>query len=506
LVVRLLEENAALREENAALREEIARLKGLKGRPDIKPSGMEKGTGPKAKRGRRGRRGVKRVAIDEDRIVPVEVPSGSRFKGYEDFVVQDLVIRSHGIRYRRERWVTPAGETVVAPLPEGIAGHFGPQLQRFVLMQYHQGQVTVTRLVEMLQALGVDISKRQVMRLLIAGREDFQAEARDVLRAGLAGAAWITVDDTGARHKAANGVCTQIGNDRFAWFATTGSKSRLNFLELLHTGYDDYVINEEALAYICERGRAGPLIPLLGAHEDKHFADSAAWHAHLERLGLTKLKRALDPVCIATEAALWGSITAHGLIADTVILSDGAPQFNVARHGLCWVHTERLVHTLDAFTAKNRAAKEQIQDLIWRFYASLKDYCRDPTLQRKAALEARFDHIFARRTGFATLDSLLKRLHAKKDQLLVVLDRPEAPLHTNGSENDLRCQVTKRKISGGTRSDRGRECRDAFLALMKTCAKNNISFWHYLGDRLSAPGAPTVPRLPDLVHQIPASA
>ena len=78
-------------------------------------------------------------------------------------------------------------------------------------------------------------------------------------------------------------------------------------------------------------------------------------------------------------------------------------------------------------------------------------------------MRARFDRIFKRRTGFATLDRLLARLHANKAELLMVLDRPEIPLHTNGSENDIRCHVTKRKISGGTRSDTGRDCRDAFL-------------------------------------------
>ena len=124
----------------------------------------------------------------------------------------------------------------MAPLPPGVSGHFGPELRRFVLMQYHQGQVTVPRLMAMLQAIGVNISKRQVVRLLIAGQDAFLAEARDVLRTGLETASWITVDDTGARHKGANGVCTQIGNDHLAWFGTTGSKSRLNFLDLLRAG------------------------------------------------------------------------------------------------------------------------------------------------------------------------------------------------------------------------------------------------------------------------------
>src|SRR5271169_6414281 len=119
--------------------------------------------------------------------------------------------------------------------------------------------------------------------------------------------------------------------------------------------------------------------------------------------------------------------------------------------------------------------------------------------KRKAALRARFDRIFKRKTGFVTLDRLLARLNANKLELLMVLDRPEIPLHTNGSENDIRCHVTRRKISAGTRSDIGRDCRDAFLGLAKTCAKLEIAFWDYLGDRLAIPGAHTVPRLPEII-------
>ena len=204
---------------------------------------------------------------------------------------------------------------------------------------------------------------------------------------------------------------------------------------------------------------------------------------------------------IATEGALWGSIKAHGLLPDTVIVSDDAGQFNVGRHALCWVHAERLVHKLETFTDDKRAAQQRIRSLIWWFYDDLKAYRRDPTLQRKAALRARFDRIFRRRTGFATLDRLLARLLANKNELLMVLDHPEIPLHTNGSENDIRCQVTKRKISGGTRSDHGRDARDTFLSLLKTCDKLGIRFWDYLGDRLAVDAAKAVPHLPTIVAQ-----
>ena len=509
LVVKQWEETAELQRMVAALRDEIARLKGGPGRPNIKPSGMERATepkpGPRGEGRPKGGGKTAKLAIHEEQTIKVKAPRGSRFKGYTSFIVQDLMIRSHVVRFRCERWLTPDGDTMTAPLPAGIHGHFGPELRRFVLTQYHQGQVTVPRLVALLRALGIFISKRQVVRLLIAGQDGFLAEARDVLRAGLSSAAWITADDTGARHKTTNGFCTQIGNAHFTWFGTTASKSRLNFLELLRAGHGDYVINADALAYMRQRALAEHVIARLVEHPDQCFADQAAWSAHLERLGIAALKVNPDPVLIATESALWGSIKAHGFLPNTVIVSDDAGQFNVGRHGLCWVHAERLVHKLDTFTDEQRVAQRRIRALIWRFYRDLKAYRDHPTKQRKAALRARFDRIFTRRTGFVTLDRLLARLHANKAELLMVLERPEIPLHTNGSENDIRCQVTKRKISGGTRSGTGRDCRDAFLALAKTCGKLGIAFWDYLGSRLAIPGQPEIPYLPRIVRHRCAS-
>ena len=292
LVEQLLREVSALRErvtalevENAALREENTRLKGLKGRPKLKPSGMDEATNSakgKGKRKKRKRASRRSPVVNEEHKLSVAAPAGSRFKGYDDFpwlalaagqpernMAQDLRLEARVIRYRRERWLTPDGELLVAPLPAGLRGHFGAELVRFILLQHHQGQVTTDRIVQMLNSVGLVISKRQVLRLLSDDVGAFCNEACAVLRAGLESADWITVDDTGARHRNRNGVTTQIGDDRFTFFKTTFSKSRKNFLELLRAGYQDYVINAEALAYMRERYLAGAVIEQLDGHAQK---------------------------------------------------------------------------------------------------------------------------------------------------------------------------------------------------------------------------------------------
>jgi len=503
LLVELFGEVATLKQTVGEQREEIARLKGLKGRPNIKPSGMEKGTTqPKpGKPGQQSGRGkvTPRVKV-EDEVIRIEVPPGSVFKGHEPFLVQDLVISANATRYLRERWVTPEGRTILAPLPQGIEGHFGPELRRFVLVQYHQGQSTMPRLLAFLRSVGVSISKRQLVRLLNENHEGLIAEAQDVLRAGLETSPWVTVDDTGARHAGKNGFCTQIGNEWFTWFRTRSSKSRMNFLDLLRAGHTDYVLNDDAYDYMRNQGLPAAMIARLQAEPQTRFSDQTAWQAHLDRLGFNALKVTPEPVRVATEGALWGSVQTHEFLCDAVILSDDAGQFNIGQHALCWVHAERLVHKLDTFNDQHRAAQTRVRSLIWDFYADLKAYQLKPAKRRAVALRARFDRIFLRRTGFVMLDRLLARLHANKAELLKVLERPEIPLHTNRSENDIRCYVTRRKVSAGTRSDIGRDCRDAFLSLAKTCDKLGIAIWDYLGSRFKVVGAAIIEPLDHYVR------
>lgn len=356
LVTQFLVRRAALEEENRALRDENAQLKALPKRPKLAPGGMDQATNPDnrgkvmaaRRQKRRGRDGKRTPPATEERTLTVAVPPGSRRKGYQPYTVQDLALTPRVIRYRRERWVTPDGQEIVAPLPQEVTGHFGPGVVRFVLMQHVQGQVTAERLLSQLQAFGLRISKGQVIALLNQNNAAFHAEKDALLQAGLATARWVTVDDTGARHAHSNQTTTHIGDDRFAWFATRACKSRLNFLELLRAGRPDYMINAAAEAYMIEHKVPDAVIALLVGHERRSFADQAAWEAHLASVDVGGQRR---PV---SEAAVVGAITERGWLGATVIVSADAGQFDVLTHALCWIHAERHLRRLVCVTEEQR--------------------------------------------------------------------------------------------------------------------------------------------------------
>ncbi len=118
-------DNTRLKVDNQLLRDEIARLKNLPPRPPFKPSGMEQATSdrtvgnkgkPKRRRGPKG----DTDSVTREEVLPVAAPPGSRFKGYKDCMVRDLVVRAEVVRYRRECWLTPDGRTITASLPAGV--------------------------------------------------------------------------------------------------------------------------------------------------------------------------------------------------------------------------------------------------------------------------------------------------------------------------------------------------------------------------------------------------
>lgn len=490
------------------LRDEIAILKGQKPRPQIAPSRLEqplprpRGAEGQKRPGSEKRPKNAQLTITREFHIPLaNPPPGSVSKGYEAYIVQELVLRAEVTRYLRERIVTPDGQSLLAPLPADVlpGKHFGPNLIRYILYQYHHNHVTQPLLQDELAELGIVISAGQINHILTEDNQVFHEEKAELLPAGLAAADYFQVDDTGARHQGNNGYCTHIGNEFFAYFASTDSKSRINFLEVLRGGHRDYVLNEVAVAYWQKYELSAALIASL-AEGPVHFADAAAWNAHLQTLGIsgTRLVR------ITTEGALLGSLMAHGVSPELTVLSDGAGQFTILVHAACWVHAERPLQRMIPHNEEHRLAIERVRQQLWELYQDLKAYRQQPQPAQVPVLTARFEAWCVQRTGYPSINNVLNDMREHQADLLRVLERPEVPLHNNAAESDIRDYVKKRKISGSTRSDDGRRCRDTFASLKKTCRKLRIRFWDYLQDRLRGLGK--LPRLADLIRQRAAEA
>lgn len=325
----------------------------------------------------------------------------------------------------------------------------------YILYQHYQCRVPQPLIYEQLQEWGIEISVGQVNQILTERQASFDSEQQQVLRVGLETASYVHTDDTGARHQGKNRYCTVIGNEWFAYFSgsvpggsfppvnfhSSGSKSRQNFLEVLQGGSACYVLNDTAQGYLA-------LHPLAAKHREKlTFSDAvlagenSEWQRYLLGLGILSPKA----VQVVTEAAMLGGVMAQGIGESARILSDGAGQFNVLIHALCWVHAERVLRRLQGNTKQQRINLAEMQHLLWQYYRQLQQYQQHPTPEGKARLWQAFDQVFGRcYCHHASLNIVLSQFRTHKAELLQVLDCPQLPLHNNAAETDIREYVTRR--------------------------------------------------------------
>lgn len=484
------------------LEAEIRDLKKLKGRPKLKASRLNKEKSESWGDGKRpgSAKGSKKLSfeIDEERIIqPDEIPMNTKFNGYRDYDVQELKIERHNIRFRLAEYVSADGSTIVGQLPAEYRnnGHYGPTLLGYVLYQHYQCRTPQALIIEQLQEWGIEISAGQLNNILIEHKEIFHTEQQQVLRVGLKTAGYVHTDDTGARHQGKNGYCTVIGNQWFAYFKSSRSKSRQNFLETLQGTTLRYVLNDDAQAYLEAQPLAAKYRERLTFSDAILADDPVAWQAYLLEKGIVSAAS----IRSISEAALLGGVMSGGINPVLRILSDGAGQFNVLIHGLCWVHAERCLRRLQGNTEQQCQNIAQMQKLLWEYYPKLQAYRQHPTSEGKSKLSHEFDQIFGRHyEHHGSLNIVLKWFTTHRAELLRVLEYSQFPLHNNDAETDIREFVIRRKISGGTRSDAGRCARDTFVGLKKTCRKLGVSFWQYLLSRIRGDGE--IPPLPDVLR------
>ena len=507
LVKRLVELIHEQSKKIIYLEQELLKLKNETTRPKIKPSKLNDSDNedvdkPKRKSTKGIKKNKKSIEIHEEKIIQLDnIPKDAIFVKYYEVEVQDMIFQPHNTRYKLAQYRTKDGKYITAKLPNNsISKHFGPELCTFILYQYHHQHVTQPLLLEQIRDMGIEISSGQLSNIITENLEEFHQEKNDILKAGLSNPKYIQTDDTGARHQGVNGYCTQIGNEFFTWFESTQRKSRINFLELLSNGVEEtlYTLNDISLEYMQKQQLPQKYYSKLENIEIS-ITNKDEFTKWLEKQEITTPKN----IRTVTEAALIGGLTTQGIPVDLSIISDGAKQFNIFDHAMCWVHAERTVNRLIPVNDENKVLVKKSREEIWNLYQKLKEYKLNPTLNIKDVINSEFDEFANKTTGYAALDKALKYFKNNKSDLLKVLKNPSIPLHNNLSERDIRDYVKKRKISGSTRSENGRKARDTFASLKKTCKKLAFSFNKYLHDRIS--GKNNIPNLGESVRLAYAS-
>ena len=184
---------------------------------------------------------------------------------------------------------------------------------------------------------------------------------------------------------------------------------------------------------------------------------------------------------------------------DIPIISDDAGQYIYvsSHHALCWIHEIRHYKKMNPFLNHHKSILKVFLTELWTFYELLTQYKETPNKNKSMYIHERFDSIFSTVTGYKTLDERIAKTKKKKEELLLVLDYPDVPLHNNLAEIAVREGVIKRKISSGTRSELGRLAWENMLSIQDTCRKLGISFYRYLHDIFS--DSYSMPQLYDLI-------
>ena len=339
-----------------------------------------------------------RVEQLEELTAQERVPAGSRCLGYDDDVIQDLRIELHNTRFRRARWRTPEGDSLKGDRPEEAQDlHFSPHLRSDILYPHDPQHVTPPLLREQRHAFGVDISSGQLARLLTAGHEGVHAETEAVLRTGLEVSSTLNVDDTSARHQGKNGYGLYLGSQFFAWYRSSLTQDRLSFITVLWNASPcpSYGVDAVAVESLRPRGASPWLIDRFTDPSVTSLPDDAAWEAY----GKARAIVGAEEVRRATEAARLASPVAQGWLAETVILSDGAGQFAMLQHALCWIHAERALRRRVPPGPLQHQAQERVLDEVWEHYRALKTYQQSPRADQAVALSAQFDALCLQSTG-----------------------------------------------------------------------------------------------------------
>jgi len=526
LVEKVMAENAEQKTELQKLRDEINRLKGEQGKPDIKANKKKDGdissederkqaeadangaavedADGKKKRQREPK--LPKIKIDREQTCPLDktgLPDDLIFKGYEDVVVQDIMIKTDNVKYRRAVYYSPSQKkSYYGELPDEVRGQgeYGSGIRALIPILKIECTMSEKRILGFFQNFGIEVSAAYLSQQWTSGYELFHQEKSDLYRSGITHSDFVQIDDTSARVNGVNQYCQIVCSPLFTAYFTTPKKDRLTVLGVL-TDFSPpcYLYNQQAQSLIgtfkLTTKACAAIDAQLPADIVMDEVEFAAHLACLDGLGVKQITHLTEACAIA----YYQQQTDFPII--TTLLSDDAPQFKLLTLylALCWIHDGRHYKKLKPFVPSHQAALAAFRSRYWAYYTELLKYQREPTQKKKVELGIQFDELFSAITGYEDLDDRIALTLAKKTELLRVLEQPQLPLHNNAAELGARVQARVRDVSFQTRNEKGTLIKDTFLTINQTAKKLGVSFYDYVYDRVT--GKYEMPSLANLIAQ-----
>ena len=446
-----------------------------------------------------------KINIDRYEDCPVDtsqLPDDAIFNGYEPKTVQDVVIKTDNVEFKREVYYSPSqNKSFLGPVPSGYEGEFGPHINSDIFSMKYVNGMSIPKIKEFYHNIGTIISGTYISNQLIksAAISIFHHEKDKLHQMALEVSPYIQIDDTGTRVNGQNYYTQIICNPLYTTFFTTKHKNRLTILDILRN-FDSrsFLLDHKAFTFLEQFKLSKTDIKLLSKYQQSTPYTEEEMFEILQKIygdGSPRKRTRIIEAC-----AINSYRQETGITVVKILVCDDAPQFKLLTDALalCWEHEGRHYKRLTPISPIHQKKLNEFLNDFWAYYRLLAAYKRNPCKQQAKLLASQFETLFSTKTGYDDLDKRIEKSKNKKDELLVVLKHPETPLHNNVPEGGARVEKRRQDVSLQTKTMEGTKAKDTMMSIVETCKKLSISAYHFIYDRVS--GNNKMPSLAEMLR------
>lgn len=452
---------------------------------------------------------IPEIIIDRRENCPVDksqLPEDATLKNHEYKVVQDVIIKTDNVEFKREVYYSPSlKKCYIGAVPAGYdKGDFGPNINADIISFKYVNGMTIPKIVEFYKNIGTLISGTYISNRLTDPQcmEVFHCEKHEMFKAAIEVSSYMQIDDTGTRVNGKNHYTQILCNDLYTAFFTTLHKNRLTVLDVLRNfGSKDFLLNEKTFELLEKLGVSKTDQQLLSAYQRDTVYDENEILQILQTLYGDGSPQKRSRILEACAISCYRQET--GIPIVKILVCDNAPQFKLLTDelALCWVHNGRHYKRLNPLVEIHQQELAGFLKKFWDYYRKLAFYKSNPSDEQATILGIEFDHLFSTKTAYDELNARIEKTKNQKEEFLVVLKHPEVPLHNNTSESGAKVEKRRQDISFQTITKEGTRAKDTMMSIVETCKKLKISAYKFIHDRIKGSN-----KFPSLAKMIKAKA